>query len=141
MQQNDSTLGQLGVISTTWTPDLKFGGANTGITYNTRNGTLVRIPALGITFIRGYLYLTSKGSATGAASIVLPDTVQAGASRYGTLSLYGGTFTIAGHLQAYLDPNTTNLMLSKITAGGSASLTDADFANGSDLCIQGFIFT
>ncbi len=53
--------------SGTWTPALRFGGATTGITYGTQVGNYVRIGAL--IWFDCRIILTSKGSATGAATI------------------------------------------------------------------------
>ena len=52
----------------TWTPTLQFGGATTGITYGTRFGQYTRIGRQ-VTLV-ARVVLTSKGSATGYASIV-----------------------------------------------------------------------
>jgi len=51
----------------TWTPTLKFGGATTGITYSQQNGSYIKVGKN--VFITLYILLTSKGSATGIASI------------------------------------------------------------------------
>jgi hypothetical protein len=51
----------------TWTPVLKFGGATTGITYSTQNGSYIKVGKN--VFITLYILLSSKGSATGIASI------------------------------------------------------------------------
>lgn len=51
----------------TWTPQLEFGGATTGITYTARTGLYTKI---GNAIVFGcYIELSSKGSATGAATI------------------------------------------------------------------------
>jgi hypothetical protein len=51
----------------TWTPVLRFGGATTGITYSTQNGSYIKVGKN--IFITLYILLSSKGSATGIASI------------------------------------------------------------------------
>lgn len=50
-----------------WTPDLRFGGAATGITYTTRVGTYTRIGNR--VWLHCQILLSSKGSATGNADI------------------------------------------------------------------------
>jgi len=57
----------------TWTPDLMFGGSNTGITYTQREGILVKQGR--IVSGKGYFFLSNKGVATGSAEIAgLPYT-------------------------------------------------------------------
>jgi hypothetical protein len=52
----------------TWTPDVRFGGANTGITYGGNNGgSYTKIGRLVLLHVR--VELTSKGTATGAMTI------------------------------------------------------------------------
>lgn len=51
----------------TWTPALQFGGAATGITYSRQNGIYVKHGRL--VKVTGEIVLTSKGSASGNASI------------------------------------------------------------------------
>lgn len=53
--------------SGTWTPALRFGGATTGITYGTQVGNYVRAGTL--VWVDCRIVLTSKGSATGVATI------------------------------------------------------------------------
>lgn len=55
------------VTTGSWTPDLKFGGNNVGITYLYRNGKYVKIGKL--VFINFRIELTNKGSSTGSAYI------------------------------------------------------------------------
>lgn len=50
-----------------WNPDLRFGGANTGITYTSRQGNFAI--AGGLAFISFSFVLSSKGSASGAATL------------------------------------------------------------------------
>jgi len=50
-----------------WTPALRFGGATTGITYSVQVGTYIKIGRL--VYVTMHITLSSKGSATGAASI------------------------------------------------------------------------
>src|SRR5690349_12758308 len=50
-----------------FTPVLKFGGATTGITYSTQTGSYIAIGSL--VFVSVNITLTSKGTATGTATI------------------------------------------------------------------------
>ena len=77
----------------TWTPDLQFGSANTGITYSTRNGFYSKIGKT--VFIRGGFVLQNKGTATGLAQIAgLPFTIESRA--YADCTGIGGTGTMPG---------------------------------------------
>lgn len=51
----------------TWTPTLRFGGGNTGISYLVQEGYYVQIGAL--IFLSFYINLSSKGSSTGDATL------------------------------------------------------------------------
>lgn len=91
-----------------WTPELQFGGATTGITYNTRSGVYIKVGRL--VFFAGFLQLTNKGSATGNATIeglpydapAIPSTpvgVHGGSTGLGALNppmfiLTGGTILV-----------------------------------------------
>lgn len=55
------------VTTGSWTPNLKFGINNAGITYQYQNGTYVKIGKL--VFISFRIELTNKGSSTGSAYI------------------------------------------------------------------------
>jgi hypothetical protein len=56
--------------TSTYSPTLTFGGASTGITYSVQRGTYIQIGKL--VLINIVLVLTSKGTATGIASVNLP---------------------------------------------------------------------
>ena len=51
----------------TWTPDLRFGGGTTGLTYSNRVGKYVKIGRL--VWVTCRVVLTNKGSATGSAQV------------------------------------------------------------------------
>jgi hypothetical protein len=68
--------GNVPIETGNWTPDLRFGGSNAGITYATRAGRYTRIG--NVVFWEIDMVLTSKGSATGDATIAgLPFTSNA----------------------------------------------------------------
>jgi hypothetical protein len=113
----------------TWTPDLKFGGANTGITYTIRQATYTKTGRT--VFIQLGIYLSSKGSATGSATISgLPFTVVNGAfkAESGIVSI-GSGFTAVGTLYGSADANATTISLNLQNGGNSTNLTDVAFSN------------
>jgi hypothetical protein len=113
----------------TWTIGLEFGGASTGITTNANQGKYTKIGNQ--VTVTGYLALNNKGSATGAANITgLPFLVNS----YGGLSMYMAQVTFADVPMGYSNTGTFNIPLRESTNAGVASnLTDADFANNSEI--------
>jgi hypothetical protein len=134
------TVGQLATTAlsdvtttTAWTPALKFGGANTGMT-GTFTGNYVKLGKFGIAEFR--IALTAKGSSTGNASLTgLPfgttDTCAVAISFTNNITL---TSAVAGLQQG------GTISLTQWSAGGTANLTDTVFANttnliGTSVCI------
>ena len=125
---NYFTLPQLGnsfVPTTSWTPVLNFGGATTGITYSSQIGTYSRIGNMVTIFCE--IVLTSKGSATGSATIT------------GFPLTSSQTFPFAFRVQ---NLSFTSIPMFRITvstisaeqvasAGALSALTDASFTNTS----------
>lgn len=119
-----------------WTPTLKFGGNTTGITYNTQMGRYTRIGNM--VFASCYIRLTSKGTATGAATIDgLPTCVNlAGFYAAGAIG-YTAAITSTGTMQINMLANQTQLTIRQVTAVGvNTAVTDTDFANGSEIIVS-----
>lgn len=116
-----------------WTPTLTFGNLAVGITYVFSGGTYIKIGLL--VFATARLVLSSKGSSTGAARIAslpfttgnvfCPGTGAVGAA--GTMSALTSAISIIG------EQAVTTATLLQFNAAGSASVTDANFTNNSDL--------
>lgn len=134
----ETILGAGSVASTTFTPQLKFGGAAVSMT-GTLVGRHVRLGRLVAVSIS--ITLTAKGSSTGAATVDLPFTV------LGTT--YG--YWIADHramassyVQVGLLPTSgaTTCQVRGLTAAGTstAGLTDAAFTDTSALYLGGLYF-
>jgi hypothetical protein len=125
--------------STSFTPNLAFGGASTGIMYSTQNGVYARIGSCVYVWIT--LILTSKGSATGTAAILnLPF---ANASNTGILgSVLVSNVTYTGQVVANLGSGATGAgLFNQITSPGSITqLMDTAFANSSIIYLSGFYF-
>lgn len=124
--------------TTTWTPDLQFGGAKTGITYSTQTGTYYRIG--NVIYYRCIIVLTSKGSDTGAATIEgLPVTVAS--TTVGNALL--GVATYSGVQTACkATASSTSLALYFVDAAGGAvtAFADSHMANTTTIDCSGFYF-
>jgi hypothetical protein len=113
-------------INDTWTPELMFGGDNTGITYNFRQGDYWKVGQLVMASFS--LQLTSKGSAVGDATL-------------GGFSLIGGSYlvfssgiTVPGGGNGTLVANvgSTFSLFAVNTAGGfGTALNNTNFSNGT----------
>lgn len=115
----------------TWTADLQFGGASTGITYVVRQATYTKIGRT--VFIQASMYLSSKGSATGDAKIAgLPFVSATGAfkAEAGIVSL-GSGFTAIGTVYGSVDVPTTIVSLAAQSGGNATNLTNVAFANNT----------
>lgn len=124
---------------TNWTPILRFGGATTGITYTIQSGLYQRIGNM--VFWQIWLLLSSKGSATGAATLAgfpvaaLQDTEEDFVFELGSLS--------AGNSQVFLQlpgSATTANLLQINTSGVVANLTDTNFTNTTQIKFSSFYF-
>lgn len=122
----------------TYTPVLAFGGSSTGITYATTPigyyciiGNLVMYSAT--------LTLTSKGSATGNATISLP--------AYTSIAVFPSNaqlqnVTFSGLTLGTVPASSQLVNLLQCASGGAATnLTDTNFANNSVITISGFYLT
>jgi hypothetical protein len=120
----------------TWTMGVAFGGASVGVTYANNTGTYTKIGRQ--VTVNGYLYLTSKGSSTGDATITgLPYVIANTASNYSTANFAFSTITFANQFQGFGVINTTTIKLEEITALGTVtSISNADFANNSYIVLS-----
>lgn len=118
----------------TYTPVLAFGGSSTGITYSTQSGYYCVIGTLVI--YTASLVLTSKGSATGAATVSLPAYTSIG-SFPTNVQLQNVTFT--GLIFGTVPSSSQLVDLQQCASGAAATnLTDTNFANNSIITISGF---
>jgi phage/plasmid primase-like uncharacterized protein len=110
------------------TPALKFGGNTTGIAYSaTRGGKGRKIGSRAE--VSGYFLLTSKGTATGAATI---DGLPWASADRSAVTLYMENVTFANQFQGFLGASGTSVDLFELTeAGVNTALADTDFANDS----------
>jgi hypothetical protein len=126
-----------------FTPTIAFGGSSTGITYSSQNAIYTVFG--NIVFVAIGIVLTSKGSASGAATIqTLPSAAGASLTTGSNLfcnmsvtSFPANTFQILGEVL----PTETTMGLYYSVNAGSAQMTDANFANNTSIVVQGFYFT
>ena len=126
--------------TSTFTPELTFGGASTGITYASRGGVYTKIGNR--VFFTLSMQLTSKGSSTGAARVTgLPypataATVNNDVAMYigttGALVLTAGYTWCWGTVFTSTPPNQIELREGNPTTGISDDITDVNFTLGTE---------
>ena len=123
------------VGETAWTPQLEFGGATTGpITYATQVGKYLRIG----NFVQVYIniVLTSKGSATGAATLTGFPFTATGNRQAAKIAEYSSlTFTAGKSDASFIFVGATATISLRQSGDGVtvANLGDGNFANGTVL--------
>jgi len=126
---------------TSWTPSLEFGGASTGITYSFQDGSYVRMGNVAI--IRLAMSLTSKGTATGNATITgFPLTMRTGLTQNSTCSLWNLINFTSTHSQVSFNASGGTSIFNCYQCGNNiafAFLTDANFNNTSSF-LSTFLF-
>jgi hypothetical protein len=120
----------------TWTMGISFGGASVGVTSSTNTGTYTKIGRQ--VTVNGYLVVTSKGSSTGAARLTgLPFTVANTDGNYSPANLWLAQVAFTNQFQAYAAINSTTIEFWESTElGTSTALTNADFANNSNIMVS-----
>ncbi len=113
-----------------WTPDLNFGGANTGITYSLQNGHYYNF---GVIVVATFdITLTSKGVAVGLAEIFgLPFSPSATEITGGAVQYCSNMLLLTSIPSVLAELGTTKAALFNCGAAGSTNLTDANFTNTS----------
>jgi len=129
--------------SSTWIPQLQFGGSGSGITYTTQSAFYSKVGNL--VFINVNIVLSNKGSATGTATILgLPFlttadicTQFAAVSNYSTAANYNQTFT-----QNVASSFTLGLYQQRDNAiAAFSTMSDTNFTNTSTINVSGFYIT
>lgn len=115
------------------TATLSFGGDSTGITYSTDLCSYVTHDKQVTLTI--YKVLTNNGSGSGNASIA--HNAPAGLSGYiQSCTFGGGTLTLTGSPQAFVNTTGSAVIPQQITTGTNATLTEASILDTSILFIQ-----
>jgi len=125
-----------------FTPTLKFNNVSTGIEYNQQIGKLYLGKNYGVISVD--LILTNKGSATGNATINgaweiwnelgLDLNVFSSTASVHFLELNSGVESVTGLIAPGLyNFGVRVINLTKVSAGNSIQLTEADFTNGTQI--------
>jgi len=125
----------------TWTPALSFDGANVGTTYNSRYGRYTKTGNL--VSLSGYFFLSNKGTSTGSARFDnLPFAALSETGNYVSVTFWAASVTNSGSLQGYVALGQTFVQLQEVSGvGTNSNLTQADFANNSEVMIQVSYYT
>ena len=119
----------------TWTPALAFGGVVTGITYSAQLGTYTLI-GREVT-CRFRIVLTSKGAATGAATISgLPFAANADVTQNGSggqCPIYASLASVTETPVLAVAPSAVAVQLETFGAAASAAMDNSNFTNTSVL--------
>ena len=123
----------------TFIPEITFGGNSTGITYSQQTLRYTKVGR--VVSVQGLIALSNKGSSVGQAVITgLPFIIANSTSAYSAVSIWLSSVTPAAGgsaNQAYGVTNTQVINLSTYKTDGSYSnLTDANFANNSELILN-----
>ena len=125
-----------------WSPTLAFGGATTGITYNQRAGYYARIG--NTVYFSVAISLSSKGSATGAATITnLPISTGAnGNTMFGSVGVFNMTLPANYYSVNWALSNNSSVMNINLS-GSNQTYINADnthFSNTALLRFTGHYF-
>ena len=127
-------MAYVGKSSKSWTPVLQFGGASTGITYAAQTGSYFQIGP--VVFFDCVLILTSKGTATGQATITGLPTAHP--VTFCSTPLRFNKLTYTDYVCAFMNSSSTTLFIDQIPSSGSPSeLSDTAFADDSYVELSG----
>jgi hypothetical protein len=122
----------------TWTPSITFGGGSTVITYSVQEGHYTRVGNL--CHITGYILLSSQGSDTGTLDIAglnfISKDVTVGHQGF-QVGIASGMAGLTSSITGIFLDNATTIRLYDWGATGSATLTEANCSNTSELRFSG----
>jgi hypothetical protein len=123
--------------------NLKFGGANVGMVYGHRKAQYVKIGKM--VLVNVYIYLTSKGSSTGQASIEgFPFGTGTDVDFFIPLGVRGNLNTGGNQVSLYSSSagsTTFTLYQCNLTGGSNAVLSDSAFNNNTELNFNFWYYT
>lgn len=123
------------VPAISWTPTLKFGGANSGMTTSGASGTAYRMSDGTVRATFG-LTLTAAGSSIGAVTVTgMPYTCGAyGFGQIETAPLFNVSMSgLTGQVVGFAYPSTSVVWLGQQGAAGLTQLTNSNFTNSSTI--------
>jgi len=123
-----------------WTPDLRFDGDGTGVTYTSRGGKYCKIGS--VVYVTFDFVLSSKGAQTGAAGIYgLPFTANASIGVACSIGYYAALSSAIVIQGRFADSNSIISLGKPTSSAGMQNVTDGDFTNTTRLSGSGFYFT
>lgn len=131
------------IAPTSWTPDLRFGGLTTGITYADRSGTYEQFG--NTVFFTGRILLTNKGSATGNGFIFgLPGNPVALGSNATAIDVVYSVYTSADvpiHARVLTSGGVAVIQMTQAASGATFTGSQAsNFANTTELHVSGHYY-
>ena len=122
----------------TWTPAVEFGGASTGVTYTSRQGTYTKV-GRAVT-VQCQVLLSSKGSSTGAMSVSgLPFTPQANTTAVtGWIDTSAATIVVPVTSLIFGSNPAVNFFF--VSAGNQQNYTDVQAQNSSNIVVTATYF-
>jgi hypothetical protein len=115
---------------------ISFDDASVGVTYSKNTGKYTKIGNQ--VTVTGFLVLSDKGTSTKVKKITgLPFTIFNNDANHSAPALRLRNISFANQFQGYGSKNSTTIRLEEVTeAGTRTSLTDANFANNSDIIVS-----
>jgi hypothetical protein len=133
---NGTSWGCTSTAIVTYTPALAFGAASTGITYSRQFGQWYQVGRM--TYFNIEMALTSKGSATGTATISLPSTATENASP--VVNFYSGMTTFTSPI-GFVVPGSATFRFSVPGSTSSGSIaSDTNFSDTSSINVSGWYY-
>lgn len=129
-------------IVQTWVPNLSFGGASVGITYDVQTGSYLQIGP--VVFFTAFINLSSKGSSVGAASITnMPVVGGASFTQYvGTVDFWSLITLDANFTEVTWQFNSTTILFYEAGSGQTMTqLANTHFADDTTFKITGYYMT
>lgn len=121
----------------TWTPDLKFGGSNTGIAYLNRTGTYTKVGRLVTAFFE--FTLNNKGGQVGGATITGLGFTAEGSATFrgqgGFINEWAGMNTAFVNMSTQVPGGSSSISLQCLTGAATFwfGVSNAEFLNNSTL--------
>jgi hypothetical protein len=128
---SNPTAPTITAATVSFTPTLSFGNSSSGIIYSVQEGDYFYDPDSNLVIGTISVYLTSKGTATGAARISLPypvDTSQPVGGFGNAMSSYG---SLVGVTDPSVAPWADGLELLTNSGGTTVYMTNANVSNGT----------
>jgi hypothetical protein len=129
--QMNTAINNLNMTSASWTPVLQFGGASTGISYTSQSGEYQTIGKLCIAGF--YIALSSKGSATGNATISGLPFAAEGTTGGSCVVNDANLSSISGPILCAAAYNQQSINLVSQGTTGTSAITNSNFNNTTSL--------